>query len=357
MTDTIVAVVLAGGTGTRLYPASRSDRPKQFLSFGGDRSLLAETVDRAGFADEVYVLTRPEFANQVREHAPSAAVLAEPEPKDTGPALTYAAHRVREQVGDCTLVCLPSDHHVEREGATEGSDPRTGERALPASSDFAETMTDAAAVAAETDSLVTVGVEPTRPETGYGYVKPGDEATTDGGRTYYPVETFTEKPDQGAAMRYRHHGYYWNAGMFAWTPDAFLREAADTGLAPLVDALDDGDPGRGFAAVDPVSVDYAVLESTESAAVVAADFEWDDLGAWDAVERVRESDEDGNVVLGDGLTVDTENTVIATDGHVSVVGVDDLVVASYGDRTLVVPKRQAQRVREVVSELESEGRF
>ncbi|PSP70311.1 mannose-1-phosphate guanyltransferase, partial [Halobacteriales archaeon QH_8_67_27] len=299
MTDTIVAVVLAGGTGTRLYPASRSDRPKQFLSFGGDRSLLAETVDRAG-----------------------------------GPALTYAAHRVREQVGDCTLVCLPSDHHVEREGATERSDRRTSDRALPASSDFAETMTDAAGVAAETDSLVAVGVEPTRPETGYGYVKPGDEATTDGGRTYYPVETFTEKPDQGAAMRYRHHGYYWNAGMFAWTPDAFLREAADTELAPLVDALDDGDPERGFAAVDPVSVDYAVLESTESAAVVAADFEWDDLGAWDAVERVRESDEDGNVVLGDGLTVDTENTVIATDGHVSVVGVDDLVVASYGDRTL-----------------------
>jgi len=337
MTDTIVAVVLAGGTGTRLYPASRSDRPKQFLSFGGDRSLLAETVDRAGFADEVYVLTRPSLADQVREHAPSAAVLTEPEPKDTGPALTYAAHRVREQVGDCTLVCLPSDHHVE--------------------GDFAETMTDAAAVAAETDSLVTVGVEPTRPETGYGYVKPGDEATTDDGHTYYPVETFTEKPDQGAAMRYRHHGYYWNAGMFAWTPDAVLRAAADTELAPLVDALDDGDPEAGFSAVDPVSVDYAVLESTANATLVPAEFEWDDLGAWDAVERVRDADEDGNVVLGDGLTVDTENTVVATDGHVSVVGVDDLVVAAYGDRTLVVPKRRAQRVREVVSELETEGLF
>ncbi|WP_459193138.1 mannose-1-phosphate guanylyltransferase [Halosimplex sp. J119] len=337
MTEPIVAVVLAGGTGTRLYPASRSDRPKQFLSFGGDESLLAETVDRAGFADEVYVLTRPDLADQVREHAPSAAVLTEPQPKDTGPALAYAAHRVREQVGDCTLVCLPSDHHVE--------------------GDFAETMTDAAAVAAETDSLVTIGVEPTRPETGYGYVKPGDEATTDSGRTYYPVETFTEKPDQGAAMRYRHHGYYWNAGMFAWTPDAFLREAADTELAPLVEAMDDGAPERGFDAVDPVSVDYAVMEATENAALVPATFEWDDLGAWDAIQRVLDADEDGNVVLGDALTIDAENTVVATDGHASVVGVDDLVVASYGDRTLVVPKRQAQRVREVVSELESDGLF
>ncbi|MFC7141465.1 mannose-1-phosphate guanylyltransferase [Halosimplex aquaticum] len=337
MPDSIVAVVLAGGTGTRLYPASRSDRPKQFLSFGGDQSLLAETVERAGFADEVYVLTRPDLADQVREHAPSAAVLTEPEPKDTGPALAYAAHRVREQVGDCTLVCLPSDHHVE--------------------GDFAETMTDAAAVAAETDSLVTVGVEPTRPETGYGYVKPGDERQTDAGRTYYPVEKFTEKPDQGAAMRYRHHGYYWNAGMFAWTPDAFLREAADTELAPLVEAMDDGEPERGFDAVDPVSVDYAVMEATENAALVPATFEWDDLGAWDAIERVLDADEDGNVVLGDALTVDAENTVVATDGHVSVVGVDDLVVASYGDRTLVVPKRQAQRVREVVAELEADDLF
>jgi len=337
MTGPIVAVVLAGGTGTRLYPASRSDRPKQFLPLASDRSLLAETVDRAGFADEVYVLTRPDLADQAREHAPNAAVLTEPVPKDTGPALTYAAHRVREQVGDCTLVCLPSDHHIE--------------------GDFADTMRDAAAVAAETGSLVTVGVEPTRPETGYGYIKPGEESETANGRTYYPVERFTEKPDQGAAMRYRHHGYYWNAGTFAWTPDAFLRAAADSELAPLVDALDDGDPDGGFDAVDPVSVDYAVMEATDDAALVPATFEWDDLGAWDAVSRVVDADDDGNAVVGDALAIDAENTVVATDGHVSVVGVDDLVVASYGDRTLVVPKGQAQRVREVVAELNDDGLF
>ncbi|MEF8852144.1 MAG: sugar phosphate nucleotidyltransferase [Haloarculaceae archaeon] len=344
----VVAVVLAGGTGTRLYPASRSDRPKQFLPLAGDDSLLAETVARTGFADETYVLTRPDLREQVRDHAPGAAVLAEPEPRDTGPALVYAAHRVREQVGECVLVCLPSDHHVD---SAPGSEPGP-----PANGEFAATMERAARVAVDTGGLVTVGVEPTRPETGYGYVKPGEETTVDGD-TYYSVETFTEKPDQGAAMRYRHHGYYWNAGMFAWTPEAFLRAARGTDLAPLVDALDAGDPDAGFAAVDAVSVDYAVMERAEDAYLVPADFEWDDLGAWDAVARVRDADEDGNVVLGDALAVDAGDNVLATDGHVSVVGVSDLVVASYGGRTLVVPKAQAQRVREVVDELDREGVF
>jgi mannose-1-phosphate guanylyltransferase len=158
-------------------------------------------------------------------------------------------------------------------------------------------------------------------------------------------------------MRYRHHGYYWNAGIFAWTPDAFLREAADSDLGPLVEAMDAGDAEAGFDAVDPVSVDYAVMEATDEAYVVPAGFEWDDLGAWDAVERVREADDDGNVALGDALAVDAEDNVLATDGHVSVVGVDDLVVASYGDRTLVVPKREAQRVRAVVAELAEDGLF
>ncbi len=325
----LVAVVLAGGRGTRLYPASHEDRPKQLLSFGRDQSLLADTVDRASFADETYVLTRPEYADAVREHAPGVGVLTEPQARDTGPALVYAAHRIREQVGECVLLCLPSDHHVR--------------------GDFAPAARTAATVAADTGGLVTVGIEPARPATGYGYIEPGE--THDG---YARVAQFVEKPDAETAERYVEAGHYWNAGIFAWTPIALLDTARESPLEPLVTALDDGDPESGFTALNPVSIDYAVLERADDVFVVPAAFEWDDLGSWDAVGRVLDNDTDGNVVLGDGLALDAKHCVLAGDGHVSAVGVEDLVVASYGGSTLVVPREQSQRVREVIARLADE---
>ncbi|MFC4551944.1 MULTISPECIES: mannose-1-phosphate guanylyltransferase [Halorussus] len=336
MDTPIVALVMAGGTGTRLYPASRSDRPKQFLSLadGDDDSLLARTVDRVGFADEVYVSTAEEHAEAVREEVPEAGVLVEPEAKDTGPALAYAAHRIREQVGDCVVLCVPSDHVIR--------------------GDFAAAARAAANVAVETEGLVAFGVEPSRAATGYGYIEPGENRGTG-----YEIERFREKPDAETARRFVEEGFYWNAGLFAWTPEAFLREAADSPLAPLVDALEAGEAERGFAEVESVSVDYAVMERTEAAYVVPAEFEWDDLGSWDAVERVVETDADGNATLGDALAIDAEDSVIVGDEdvHVSIVGVDGLVVAAYDDRVLVVPKDDAQRVREVVAALRERGRF
>jgi mannose-1-phosphate guanylyltransferase len=330
-----IAVVLAGGVGTRLYPASSETRPKQFLSFGDGPSLLARTVDRAReVADRVYVLTRPAYADRVPDHAPDAEVLVEPAGRDTGPALVYAAHRIREAVGDCVLLTLPSDHHVE--------------------GDFAPVARTACRVARETGKLVTIGVEPTRAAVGYGYLKPG----TDHG-DYYDAAGFYEKPDPGAAERYRYNGFYWNAGIFAWTPAALLRETRGTELAGLVDDLDAGDEGAAFERAPAVSVDSAVLERSDEVALVPATFEWDDLGAWDALARVFDeaADDDGNVVRGNGLLLDAENCVVATDeaSHVSAVGVSDLTVAAYDGRVLVVPTREAQRVREVVRDLRESG--
>jgi mannose-1-phosphate guanylyltransferase len=343
MDRTLVAVVLAGGTGTRLYPASRRDRPKQFLSLadstgaGSDteesESLLARTVSRVDFADEVVVVTRPEFSDDVREHAPSATVLTEPEGKDTGPALTYATHRVAETSDDPVVLALPSDHHVR--------------------GDFASVARRGAQVAAETGRLVTFGVEPTRPETGYGYLEPG----TDHG-DWADLDSFHEKPDRETAESYVDAGYLWNAGLFAWTPESFLAAARDSRLAPLVAELDRESPDAGFAAVESVSVDYAVMEEADDAAVVPAAFRWDDLGSWDALERLLPADADGNVASGDLLSVDAaDNVVAADDKHVSLVGVEGLAVVAYDDRVLVVPKEDAQRVREVVAELREQNRF
>ena len=339
-----VALVLAGGIGSRLYPASREDRPKQFLPVGGDESLLARTADRADFADEVVVATRPRFADEIDEHAPDAEVIVEPDGKDTGPALTYATHRIQELYGETTdeslvIVALPSDHYVGDDVA------------------FRETMNAGARVAAGTDRLVTFGVTPDRPETGYGYVEPGDVRAVDG-TAFHDVARFHEKPDAGTAREYVESGYLWNSGMFAWTPERFLAAAADSALAPLVDALADGDPTAGFEAVEPVSVDYAVFEAAEDVAVVDADFAWDDLGTWDALDRVLDRDGDGNVSIGEHTTVDAaDNVIVSDDKHVSLVGVSGLAVVAYDDRVLVVPKGEAGRVRELVSLLAERGEF
>jgi len=329
----LVAVVLAGGVGSRLYPASRRHRPKQLLSLGGTETLLERTVDRVDFADEVVVSTRPDFADSVRDAVPEATVLVEPAGKDTGPALAYATHYAADTVDDPVVLALPSDHHVVGE--------------------FEAAARRGARVASDTDALVTFGVEPTRPDTGYGYIEPGANHGD-----YAEVTTFHEKPDAETAKRYVEAGHYWNAGIFAWTPTAFRRAARDTPLGPMLQTLDAGDPDAAFDAVDPVSVDHAVFERADDVVTVPLDIEWDDIGTWDALRRILPTDEDGTVVAGDAevTSLDARDNVVAGDGvHVSLVGVDGLAVVAWDDRVLVVPTEDAQRVKELVTELERRG--
>jgi len=389
----VVAVVLAGGIGSRLYPASRGHRPKQFRSLTGDgASLLTRTVERVAFADATLVVTRPEFEDAARRHARAAfgdcdgdgstpdpgdasrvegvegaegaesvELLVEPAGRDTGPAVAYATHVAAERYGSGSSPRSPTDDADAAAGgdadAAAGGDADPVVLVCPSDhlvrGSFEPTARRALRAAADTGSLVALGVEPTRPDTGYGYVEPGAPRGD-----HFRVAAFHEKPDAATAERYVADGYLWNAGIFAWTPAAFREAARGSPLDPLLDALDAGDPAGGFATVDPVSVDYAVLERAADVAVVPVAFAWDDLGSWDALRRVL-PDEGDNAVLGEALAIDASGNVVAADEgtHVSVLGVEDLVVAAFDDRVLVVPVDEAQRVREVVDRLRDEELF
>ncbi|RLM56395.1 mannose-1-phosphate guanylyltransferase [Halobellus sp. Atlit-31R] len=377
----VVAVVLAGGTGSRLYPASRSDRPKQFLPLAGETALLERTVSRAReVADEVVVVTRDTYADGVRSRVPDARVLVEPAGRDTAPALLYATHHIAEHGSDgdgdgCVVLALPSDHLV---GAG-----------------FAPAVRRGAAVAATEDRLVTFGVEPTRSETGYGYIEPDTstgantpEPNTSTGATtpepgdsrtsempdWEPVRSFHEKPDAETAAAYVAAGHYWNAGLFAWRPSVFLDAAASSELAGLLeelraadapdtaDAPDSTPPAvtAAFETTESVSVDHAIFETADEVAVVPVAFPWDDVGSWDALERVFDADGDGNVASDDVTlrTLDATDNVVAADGaHVSLVGVSGLTVVTWDDRVLVVPKERAQDVKRLVRSLEDRDEF
>lgn len=337
MDHTIVACVLAGGTGTRLYPASRSDRPKQFLSFADEPSLLERTVERTGFADETLIAAPGEFEEAIKTLAPEADYLEEPESKDTGPALVHAAWAAKRRYENPLLVFLPVDHHIEDD------------------EQFTATVEDAIAVAAETDRLVTLGVEPDRPATTYGYVVPETTAET------APIERFAEKPDRETAKRLVDEGALWNAGIFVWTVERFLTEIETTSLADLSGQIETGAVTTGYDHVEPISIDYALMQQTDRAQVVRLEVGWTDVGTWPAAARAFGEETDaGNVTIGETTlrtVATTDNVVAAPDRHVSLVGVDELVVAADDDRILVAPRDDAEGLRTLVDRLRDHGEF
>jgi mannose-1-phosphate guanylyltransferase/mannose-6-phosphate isomerase len=351
MASLIIPILLAGGAGTRLWPVSRDALPKQFLPLIGNRSTYQETLLRvqdAMFAPPI-VITGPNFhffaRHQAEDVGVEATIVIEPVRRDSGPAIAAATAVAGRRDPNAVVLALAADHIVPDVDAFRAS-CRAGR------------------VAAEAGRIVTFGIKPTEPKTSYGYISPG-ETIGDG---VYAVKSFVEKPDAETAARYVRDGYLWNSGNFLFRADVLLSELrrlepdmADAVEGAVANVITD----LGFLRLEPEafarapqkSIDYAVMERTDRAAVALGNFRWSDIGSWDALLDITTPDTSGNVLQGSVVVMDARGCVVhSNDRLTTLVGVSDLVVVSTSDAVMVVPRARAQEVRELVGKLKAAKR-
>ena len=345
----VYTVIMAGGSGTRFWPASRRALPKQFLPLGdGVTPLLTATIRRVSALSgpgEVIVVTRADLAEATRSAAPelpAANVLLEPVGRNTAPCVAWATETVLQRDPSAVLVVLAADAHIADEAA------------------FVAALRTAVK-AAEGGAIVTLGIRPTRPETGYGYLHVG-EAWPGGLAGVWTVNAFVEKPDEARAAAYVAGGQHlWNAGIFVFRADVMARAVAEH-LPAVAEALRGADASTvqaRYPGLPNVSIDYAVMEKVAAVAVVPVDCGWSDVGSWQAAWELGDRDASNNAVRGArAVVVDaTENVVVAPAGKtVALIGVHGLVVVDTGDALLVIPRERAQDVKRAVDALAAAGR-
>ncbi|WP_165855388.1 mannose-1-phosphate guanylyltransferase/mannose-6-phosphate isomerase [Marinobacter sp. JSM 1782161] len=350
----MLAVILSGGSGTRLWPLSREAYPKQFLPVVSEESLLAETIDRGLSLDpstRVMAITNEEHRFVVAAHLQQQAagrtdgIVLEPVGRNTAPAIALAALAAAEGNPSELLVVMPSDHVLRNRQAFEAA-------------------VAVGAKAAEAGKLVTFGVVPTAPHTGYGYIRAGAD---EGG--YSTVDAFVEKPDADTAQRYLDEGgYFWNSGMFLFRADRYLEElgkhqpemlaACKAAYAGRESDMDFVRVGReAFAACPDDSIDYAVMEKTQDAVVVPMDAGWSDVGSWSALWEIQPQDESGNVFRGDVITEDVSGSYIHSEGRlIAALGISDHVIVETDDVVLVADRNRVQDVKKLVAQVKAQGR-
>jgi mannose-1-phosphate guanylyltransferase len=353
--EQLAIVIMAGGAGTRFWPLSRRSRPKQLLPLLDGGSLLAATAARLRPlvpSARTLVVTGAEIAAAVRAELPDLPadnILVEPTGRDTAACVGWVAWRLAAARPEAVMLVVPSDHVIPDDGA------------------FRRALAAAAATAHACGGLVTIGLRPTRPETGYGYLELGEAAGPIGGHEVFRVARFVEKPARERAEAMLAAGHFrWNGGMFAWTAAA-IRDAIRAhlpGLAAGLDAMmtdaaaigEEAAVARHYPTLERVSIDFGVMEKARDVRAVAVEFEWSDVGSWLGLAEVL-SPAGGEVRLGDVLAANTDGNVLVSDGPlVAAVGVRDLVVVATRDAVLVVPRDQCQRVKELVEALRAAGR-
>jgi len=352
MPSPIVPILLAGGAGTRLWPVSRDALPKQFLPLVGDRSTYQETLLRVqdGMFAPPIVITGPNFhffaQRQAQDIGVEATVVIEPLRRDSGPAIAAATAVALQRDPDAVVLALAADHIILD---------------VP---EFRATCL-AGREAAEAGRIVTFGIKPSEPKTSYGYILPGEAIGKNG---VHAVKTFVEKPDAATAAKYVRDGYLWNSGNFLFRADVLLAELKrlEPEMTTAIEAaVKNAASDLGFLRLQPEafakaaqkSIDYAVMEKTNRAAVVVGNFRWSDIGSWDALFDIIPHDKNGNVVHGPVVAVDASGCVVHSDGKLTaVVGLKDLVVVNTSDAAMVIPRARAQEVRELVAKLKADKR-
>lgn len=348
----LFGVIMAGGKGTRFWPVSRETFPKQFLKLAGEKSLLQSTVERLGGMvpqENFLVVTTGSQSDlalwQTRDLLSETCTIVEPEGKNTAPAIALAAFKIRKRSKDGLMLVMPADHFISDPAAFQGA----VKKAMPA---------------AREGYLVTFGIRPSRPETGYGYIKAGPAIK----KAVSKVEKFVEKPDAARAAGFLKDGsYYWNSGIFLFRAADILAEFKE--LMPslykalkkidkFLDTDKEADALRdAYRGLPSESIDYGIMEHSKKVAVVKADFSWSDIGSWNALDDVMEKDAGGNVLSGNHITLDTRDSIIFGSGRlVAAIGLRDTVVVDTADATLICPKGRVQEVKDLVERLKKEGK-
>ena len=348
----IVAVIMAGGKGERFWPRSRRNMPKQFLSLTNDgKTMIQLTVERIKplvEIEDVFIVTNKDYKTLVKEQLPNLPeenIILEPMAKNTAPCIGLASMYIKKKYEDAVIVVLPSDHLIKF------------------NSMFINTLKDAAETAEEGNNIVTIGITPNYPETGYGYINFGNEKPNSKNNDVYIVERFVEKPNIEKAKEYLLSGkYLWNSGMFVWKASTILGQfeklLPDTykGLLKIEESIGTEEADQvletEFSKFKSESIDYGIMERAEDIYTIPGNFGWDDVGSWLALERFNRTNDSGNVVNGNVISIDTKNSIIqGSDKLIATVGVDNLIVVDTEDALLICKKESAQDIKRVLENL------
>ncbi len=349
----LYSLIMAGGSGTRFWPGSKAAKPKQYLNLFGSESLLQSTISRfAKFTsnDNIYIVSGKNQAKVLEEQTtmlPKSNLIYEPVGKNTLPCIGLAAMFAEKENPDGIMVVSPADHLIENDEL------------------FKDTVLAASKIADKRDGIVTIGITPTYPATGYGYVQTAEDITGSEKIRQYKVEQFVEKPDETTAKSYlAKGGFFWNSGLFVFKVSVFIdavkefapqlysdlrKIQAELGMPTFENTLD-----TIYRAVESISVDYGIMEHARNIYLVEGNFVWNDLGSWESVYLTSKKDENQNAVSGESVIIDSKNSYVSSDsGLIALVGLDDVIVVQDGNTTLVCKRDKAEEVKKVVDNLKS----